>query len=543
MKAIINFVRNHTVQILISLSLAISLASFVYYFSNNQLNLAYGDALSRLNISRKITDNLTPGIAQFGSIWLPLPQAIMAIFTTVKLFWHTGIAGYIMSGSSFVVSVVFLYKIGFVIFNSRWAGWLMSLVALSSVNLIYMQTTAMTEPIFIAFIILSTYFLLRWAKYGNIGSLLYGGVAVSLTTLIRYEGYIMLLLTLFLVPFIMFIKKRKIGEIEGFTLMYVTLAATGIVLWCLYSWTIFGDPLYWKDIYAGDRSIISSEEVVVRTKLPTVSNSGNFDVISGISRFWSASAQMNGIIITSLATIGFVILVLLIIVKRYFISKSEYLILFIPFSIFVFMVFTLSRNGIPLNIPDLTWLNLLDRSSNLYKEYNIRYGLNMIPFVAILVGFVGYRLWLTRFLVIVILFIQAITTIVGPYFTVYQLPIILAQTNETSSNKGNTEAAKWFKGNYTGGLVAISALRHDPEMFYLQFDYKNYIHEGTDKYWKVSMIEPQKHARWIYMFRPDYNMSSINDPVTKYLYDNQNLKDNYELAYEDDKSLIYKLKN
>ena len=33
----------------------------------------------------------------------------------------------------------------------------------------------------------------------------------------------------------------------------------------------------------------------------------------------------------------------------------------------------------------------------------------------------------------------------------------------------------------------ISALKHDPQMLQLGFDYKTYIHEGTGKYWKESI--------------------------------------------------------
>jgi len=33
----------------------------------------YGDAQSHLNISKRVVDSITPGMAQLGGIWLPIP--------------------------------------------------------------------------------------------------------------------------------------------------------------------------------------------------------------------------------------------------------------------------------------------------------------------------------------------------------------------------------------------------------------------------------------------------------------------------------------
>jgi hypothetical protein len=72
MNNINNFINKYNSYFLLFFLISISFLAILIYVSNGQ-NLLYGDALSRLNISRKVFDNLTPGLAQLGNVWLPLP--------------------------------------------------------------------------------------------------------------------------------------------------------------------------------------------------------------------------------------------------------------------------------------------------------------------------------------------------------------------------------------------------------------------------------------------------------------------------------------
>src|SRR5204862_4757964 len=56
-----------------------SVAACIYYFQQHQI-LLYGDAYSHMRNARGVFDSLTPGIAQFGGVWLPLPHVLMMQF-------------------------------------------------------------------------------------------------------------------------------------------------------------------------------------------------------------------------------------------------------------------------------------------------------------------------------------------------------------------------------------------------------------------------------------------------------------------------------
>src|SRR5690348_2791278 len=59
----------------------------------------YGDARAHLDVARRVTDGLRTGPTQLGSVWLPMPHLLMVPFTSVRLMWHSGAAGWIVSGS------------------------------------------------------------------------------------------------------------------------------------------------------------------------------------------------------------------------------------------------------------------------------------------------------------------------------------------------------------------------------------------------------------------------------------------------------------
>src|SRR5436190_19470038 len=127
----------------------ISLVSF-YYFYNNRLGLAYNDARSHLDIGRRVVEGLKPGLAQLGSVWLPLPHMLMVPTVWNDFMWHSGLSGALQSMISFVATgfliYLFLKKIGVGMFG-RLVG---VLVFTTNLNILYLQSTAMTELLLLA---------------------------------------------------------------------------------------------------------------------------------------------------------------------------------------------------------------------------------------------------------------------------------------------------------------------------------------------------------------------------------------------------------
>src|SRR5476649_257170 len=104
-----HYIKKHQDRVLIIIISILSLISFIHFYLNST-NLFYDDGLSRLDIARKITDNLTPGIGQLGNVWLPLPFLLMQPFILSRFFWHSGIAWALISMPAYILGCYFIYK-------------------------------------------------------------------------------------------------------------------------------------------------------------------------------------------------------------------------------------------------------------------------------------------------------------------------------------------------------------------------------------------------------------------------------------------------
>jgi hypothetical protein len=93
----------------------------------------------------------------------------------------------------------------------------------------------------------------------------------------------------------------------------------------------------------------------------------------------------------------------------------------------------------------------------------------------------------------------------------------------------------WLKKNYDGGKILISAGSMEDQMFNTGLDYKDFIHEGTDKYWKESLDNPSRYAKWVVI---DYGNSS--DTLAKHMNRRDILEREYKMVYKEKQLEVWK---
>ena len=154
--------------------------------------LLYGDARAHLDVARRVTDGLTPGLAQLGSVWLPLPHILLVPLVALTPLWHNGAAGAIVGGAAFVYAALRVFSLVEELSGSRLAAWCGFAVFVFNLNMLYLQSTALTEPVLLAFSIGAVYHLARWMRTLGVRDLLWGALFVFCATLTRYEGWALL---------------------------------------------------------------------------------------------------------------------------------------------------------------------------------------------------------------------------------------------------------------------------------------------------------------------------------------------------------------
>lgn len=498
--------------LLIVTSLLISIISAIYFISQANLNLAYFDSNTRLNISRKIFDNLTPGLGQIGSIWLPFPHIMMVPLVYSDFLWRTGIAGWIVSGISYVLTGFYIYRSLNLLTKKPILGFIGALSFLVNINVIYLQTTAMSESFFWLTIAGSFYYLLNYIQTDRLPNLFKAGIFISLCTLTRYEGYALFGASIFIVFLHHIFRKIKWSITEGNTLLFTLLAGFGIILWSLYLWTIFGDPLAWLHYYAAEPSAPESATLAIKPS-----------IFQALQIYLMAAINMSGVITFFIGILGFLFTLI-----NWRIEKSIKLLLLFPLFLLIFMIATLSKNT-PIEQPWMSLDTLFNKNLNLSKEFNIRYGLNLLVYLTIFSVFFVSRVRYSIFLFITLIVLQTAAYFYTPLYLTYQL--------KNTVSYGIPPYITWFNQNYDGGLILISAQKHDPEMIQMNLPYKTFIHEGTQRYWTESQQDPQRYARWVL-----YNSWEKDDQVNKFLHNSPDLNEFFDLVYNDQGIFIYKIK-
>ncbi|MFN7914463.1 MAG: hypothetical protein U0Q55_03925 [Vicinamibacterales bacterium] len=120
------------------------------WYARLGLTLSHYDARGHLVVSRRIVDSITPGWQQVGAVWLPFPHLLNALPVQVDWFYRTGASGVAISIVSFAAAVTAILWLVTRLTGSRLAAVAGALVFALNPNVLYLQSTPMTEPLLMA---------------------------------------------------------------------------------------------------------------------------------------------------------------------------------------------------------------------------------------------------------------------------------------------------------------------------------------------------------------------------------------------------------
>jgi hypothetical protein len=240
-----------------------SLAAIAWSWQNHAM-LNYGDAVAHLHIARRVFDSHRPGFTQLGSVWLPLPHLLMMPFVAVYGWWANGIAGTIPSALAYLAGCAGIYRLA-----RNWLQPAPAALALAffaaNPNLLYLQTTAMTEPLFVCEMIWAAVWLVGWRRSLDANparsSRLLWPIALVLVASVytRYDGWIMTFAAWAAIG----VTLMRRGQLKSRTFWLTSaLVVAAPVAWFLYNAAAFGDWLYFA------RGPYSAKAIEMRTSVP-----------------------------------------------------------------------------------------------------------------------------------------------------------------------------------------------------------------------------------------------------------------------------------
>ncbi len=515
--------------VLISFSAAI--LSTIYAFLHKTIAV-YGDAESHLNIAKRVVDSLTPGFAQLGGIWLPLPHILLMPFVYFDFLWRTGLAGSIVSGVAFIIASLYIYKLAKLLTKSSSASFLSSMVFILNPNILYLQSTPMTEMTLIVFFVLSSYFFISFLfDDKELLSLIAAAFFGFCASLSRYDGWALVameagVLFLYYLPIrfnghMLRLKEEgkkirdRLGLLEGRLIIFCTLGFFGIALWLLWGYLILGDPLYFTHSQFSANS--QQHGWLARGELPAYHN-----VPAALLYYFATSMENAGVVVMILALSG---MFLFLSNKKIYYRSFLFLILLVPF---FFNVLTLTLGQSVIFLPGVTPITFD------WALFNVRYGVMMVPVFAVFVGYLFYRSkTLGRSLVVGGVILQTALFFIG-------FSPVLAYDDGVRGLSSQTakmpDAQFWFAAHYDYGILLTDDFARTISLIRTPVKMKDVIYIGNKPYWDESLVEPQKYARWIIMQRNDTLWKEINEKPEV----NARLYQYFNKVYTSDDILIFR---
>jgi hypothetical protein len=545
---------DYQVRLLAWMATCVSVFSFLFYFRQNEI-LLYGDAVAHINIARRVFDSQTPGLLQLGTVWLPLPHLLMMPFLISNKLWRNGAGGSIPSLAGYVFGVIGIFWLAREVLcredvssnklqqqagsiqPPKPAPWIAAAIYAANPNLIYMQTTAMGEPLYLAFFIWSVAYFSEFI-HGDSKALSKCGLCLAAACLTRYDGWILAVViviavvALFVIPALQQDRISYLSKFNGAfsraTLAkFLLLTAAAPALWLTYNAAVYRNPLEFANGPYSAKAIERNSGTINPAK----------NNLYAAASYFVKSAELNvaenkwlGRLWLALAAAG---------VGAIFLTARKFrpiLLLWIPLP---FYALSIAYGSIPIFLP--TWWP--------FSHYNVRYGLELLPALALSLGaltqFVISRVQVRKMRTASVLAILAV--VVAGYFSAWKAdPICYREASINSRGRIALESqlAKWLEVLPTGSTLLMNLGEHPGAVEQIGFPLRRIINEGNHRVW-IQPFDPQ--GLWERALEnpaqfADYAIGFKGDAVSKAL-EGRGIKELVEIgASGQSRAVLYQLR-
>ena len=514
------------VRLLAWLATCVSVLSFLFYFQRGDV-LLYGDAVAHINIARRVFDSKTPGLLQLGTVWLPLPHLLMIPFLISDEMWQRGVGGSLPSMVAYVFGVIGMFRLVRGALSrdaepdraARVAAWTATLVYAANPNLIYMQTTAMGEALYLVFFIWAILYLSESMR-GDAKALTKCGLCLAAACLTRYDGWFLAATIAATVIIFSLLTGNAPGqEVSAFRISragvvkFVLIAGAAPALWLAYNGIVYRNPLEFANGPYSAKAIERRTENAGNRGHP---GSGN-PVLAG--RYFLKSAEVNvaenewlqrAWILVAVAGMMAAALTRR---RRLSVAGTPSVGAWLPLIFLLVPVFfyalSVAYGGVPIFIP--AWWP--------FSHYNVRYGLQLLPaFAAALAILVHLAVssggWNSRLRLACVLGVFAL--VIASYGSTWRtVPVSLkeARVNMGTRNQLETQLAIWLRKLPPNSTLLMYLGDHVGAVQQAGIPLKRVINEGNhrtwrqpadpDGLWEQALADPARYADYVVAFEGD----------------------------------------
>lgn len=452
--------------------------------------LLYGDAVAHLGIARRILDSRHPGLSQWGGVWLPLPHLLMLPFVQKIEWWQNGLAGAWPSLLCYVLGVVGVYRLARRVMTPRWAFAATAFYGLNP-NLLYLATTAMTEPLFLAELVWITLLLMECMDAIRANEdrlvarrLIWLALLIVAAVFTRYDGWILGAVTWCVTSWSLSRQRETWRRVAPSFVIFSLLVVAAPASWLAYNQHFFHDPL---DFMRGPYSAVAIDK---RTSPPGSKHYRGWHNPGWALLFYTRTAQVDAVAWEA----GFAVLAaaiggaVMVVRKR---MAGAALLLWLPLP---FYVYSVAYGSVPIFIPQLYP----------HSYYNSRYGMELLPVLAVfgvlglmwLQEILGWRLPLvSRLLFPVTLALVLINSVA----IMYEVPLVLKEGMVNSSTRVALEGslAEQLRTFPPGVPILMYNSEHVGALQQAGIPLRQTVNEGDYDSWIAALAAPAEKAAYV----------------------------------------------
>ncbi|PPF79228.1 hypothetical protein C5B96_13250 [Subtercola sp. Z020] len=493
------------------------------------LNIAYADSQSHLTISRRLFDSKAPGFTQLGTVWLPVPSLILVPFVQNLWLWHTGLAAGLLGLVCLMGTACGVYRVAARIGLGRSGRIAGVLLIIANPSILYIYTTALTEPVLILCMMGCFAGLAHWVtSKRNLSAgemMVFTGLPAAGATLSRYEGWVLVVGGTLVVLIASWRRKKEWRYAVKMSFAFAALPALAIAWWLAYNSAVYNNPL---EFLNGQYSASNLQKATADAGLLAYTHNAGLTLWT---YNWSV-LETAGLLTVVLGIAGAVV-----VAWRWGLSNTA-LLVWVMGVAYGFSLLSLYLGQTHMNndhsLPENWW--------------NSRYALAVIPWLAVLaaafvdslsrVPTIGRGLLA---LVGLALVLQSAWWVTDP-----ERSSVIAEADgyvQLKSASGATDAAAFLRDHYDGGQVLMdesaagSALL--PQIGIPLVDYYN---RSTGELFDEAIASPATHAKWVFVSTadaPELSETGVADLVYDAVKKQPSFQTAYRVVFEEGDYRIY----
>lgn len=403
--------------------------------------LLYSDAQSHLVIARRVVDSQNSGFQQLGTVWLPMPHILLLLFVQNFAMWQSGLSGALLGTVCLSVSAGALWRIAFRVGFNRAQRLVTVAVFLLNASILYLSTTALTEPVLIATLLCAIAGLSGWitampaVSPGELA--VFAGLPTAAAVLSRYEGWAFVAVGSVFVIIASWRRWRSMSYTLILVFSFVAAPVVAIMWWLVYNYVRYGDPL---DFARGQYSAaVQQSELADLGLLPTKGNLG-----LAVRTFNWSVGDVVGPAVLIIAAVG----VFGMLWMRA--TSTTALILWMPAFIYPFALLGLYVGQTAIR----------NDASLPTGTFNIRFAAGLVPFVALMVGAaVGLAFHRGRGAGLAAAWLAFAVVVGSAAWSLSDAQPRMGVVREGFVNSAGrtdaSDAARWLGDHYEGGYILI----------------------------------------------------------------------------------------